>query len=49
MTKHNTKNAVQRKHLMYMGINLQTTSIDNKNVNTYLDVSKLSRVHDAKF
>ena len=34
---------------MFMGTSKQTSSIDNENVNIYLDGCKLSRVHDAKF
>ena len=34
---------------MFMGTSKQNSSVDNENVNIYLDGCKLSRVHDSKF
>ena len=39
----------KKTNLMFMGTSKQTSSIDNENVNIYLDGCKLSRVQDAKF
>ena len=39
----------KKTNLMFMGTSKLTSSIDNENVNIYLDGCKLSRVHDAKF
>ena len=39
----------KKTNLMFMGTSKQTSSIDNENVNIYLDGCKLSRAQDAKF
>ena len=39
----------KKTNLMFLGTSKQTSSIDDVNVNIYLDGCKLTRVHDAKF